>query len=287
MRKLGHIIFAVCLGALTVLFIYDYYRLPTVLRPTSSSLFGGSDVTGVSQDTLKSEPLKNLSGKSTTRVLQSKIILTATNLQRLNNGVKSLQWNDTLKNSAESKAQDILNKQYFEHISPEGVGPAQLAAQVGYKYVVIGENLALGNFETESALVDAWMNSPGHRENILNPKFTEIGIAAKRGTYEGKTVWVAVQEFGTPLSSCPQVSSALKDQIDTNKSQLQIMETDLKVKEAAINEPGISNQEKRDRIEDYNNLVNVYNNLIDRTKNLVNQYNAEVGQLNQCIQDNS
>ena len=68
----------------------------------------------------------------------------------------------------------------------------------------------MGNFKNDQDLVSAWLNSPGHRANILNTRFTEIGTAVLKGFYEGREVWMAVQEFGLPLSSCPNPDSKVK-----------------------------------------------------------------------------
>ena len=153
-------------------------------------------------------------------LLQSKII-SETNLQRQQNGnLLPLKENKNLNDTAFAKANDILLKQYFEHISPAGVGPGDLAQKYGYDYIVEGENLILGNFSSEKEVLQDWMNSPGHRANILNNRYTEIGAAVVKGTYQGQTAWVGVQEFGLPLAACSQPDSALKSQIDLEKTQL-------------------------------------------------------------------
>lgn len=103
-------------------------------------------------------------------------IIEQTNAQRGDFGQSALKENEQLNQAALAKVKDMFAGQYFEHISPLGKGPADLAKAAGYLYVSIGENLALGNYKDDAALVEAWMNSPGHRANILDPRFTEIGI---------------------------------------------------------------------------------------------------------------
>ena len=66
----------------------------------------------------------------------------------------------------------------------------------------------------------AWMNSPGHRANILNPHFQEIGVAVGKGMYEGHETWIAVQSFGMPLSACPASDANLKIKIDANNGMI-------------------------------------------------------------------
>src|SRR5262249_8345343 len=105
-----------------------------------------------------------------------------TNIQRQENGaLPALTVNAKLNESAQLKLKDMFAKQYFEHVSPSGVGPDGLANEVGYAYASIGENLALGNFADDRALVQAWMDSPGHRANILGKSYREIGVAVGKG----------------------------------------------------------------------------------------------------------
>ena len=134
--------------------------------------------------------------------MQSKII-SETNLQRQENGdLPALKENTDLDETASAKAADIFKNQYFEHVSPSGVDPGKLVESYGYDYIVEGENLILGNFSSEKEVVADWMASPGHRANILNNRYTEIGVAIVKGTYKGEESWVGVQEFGLPLSTC-------------------------------------------------------------------------------------
>ncbi|MCX6721540.1 MAG: CAP domain-containing protein [Candidatus Staskawiczbacteria bacterium] len=123
-------------------------------------------------------------------------IIYETNVQRVKNGLPSLTKNEILNQMAEAKAKDMFAKQYFDHVSPDGYGLEDLARDYGYKYVEVGENLLEGNFNDEKQILNDWMNSPEHRHNILNEKFTEMGAAVIKGKYEGRTVWMAVQEFG-------------------------------------------------------------------------------------------
>jgi len=103
-------------------------------------------------------------------------ILTETNRHRAEFNLKPLTLNPALSNVADVKAADLFSQQYFEHVSPDGIGVADLVAQVDYDYLLVGENLALGNFESDADLVQAWMDSPGHRANILKAGFTEVGL---------------------------------------------------------------------------------------------------------------
>lgn len=208
-----------------------------------------------------------------------------TNIQRTENGLAELTPNEQLNEMARLKVADMFDRQYFEHQSPTGEGPADLAETVGYKYLLVGENLALGNYQNDQALVEAWMNSPGHRENILNRRYTEIGVATQYGLFEGQMVWLAVQEFGRPASLCPGPSQALKNQIEDNQNLLENYSDQLATERVEISairpKRGIEYEEK---ISAYNDLVNQYNKLIEETKKMTAVYNDQVKIFNQCLE---
>lgn len=213
-------------------------------------------------------------------------VLEQTNKNRADNGLGALLINDRLSAAAAAKLKDMFDKQYFEHKSPQGKGPADLAKSAGYGFIVIGENLALGNFKNDQALVDAWMNSPGHRANILNKRFNQIGIAVGRGKYEGKTVWMAVQEFGKPVSDCPTVDQALKAGIDVLNLQLSGTAKQLSIqkKELDSRQPQTSDEydEYNRQVGEYNDQVHIYNNQLDVLKQDAALYNAQVKDFNSC-----
>jgi uncharacterized protein YkwD len=211
-------------------------------------------------------------------------IIQWTNAQRAKYGLQPLKENPRLNVSAELKVQDMFEKQYFAHLSPSGEGVKDLVEIAGYEYIAIGENLALGNFQNDEALVQGWMDSPGHRANILNPSYEEIGVAVQKGEFEGRTTWLAVQHFGRPLSACPQPDTVIKAQIDSNQNEIEKLQANLLKLEAEIK----NTKPKRDpaytqKIEEYNALVSQYNTLIDQTKSLITNYNNQVNLFNQCV----
>lgn len=122
------------------------------------------------------------------------------NGDRAAGGVGELRVSPTLTAVAQAKANDMAAKGYFAHTSPEGHSPWYWFTQGGYDYSYAGENLAV-DF-TDSATVEAaWMASPGHRANLLNGHYTEIGIAIAHGTYNGHPTIFVVQEFGAPAQT--------------------------------------------------------------------------------------
>lgn len=214
-------------------------------------------------------------------------VLALTNVQRAKEGIAPLSLNTKLNSSAEDKIADMFAKQYFEHVSPTGRTPSDVVKASGYEYIVMGENLALGNFKDDEALVTAWMNSPGHRANIMNPKFKEIGIAVRQGTYEGKKVWLAVQHFGTPLSICPVVSPGIKNTIDANKETLNQLEQQINKLGQKL-EPGMFDKrgDYINAVNQYNALVQQYNQLVKTTKASIDSYNKQIEDFNYCLKTN-
>lgn len=211
-------------------------------------------------------------------------IISKTNTERTNAGKKPLKENSTLDLTAYVKAKDMLDRQYFEHVSPSGKGVGDLVTNVGYDYITIGENLALGNFASSSDIVNAWMNSPGHRANILNDSYTEIGVGIISGTYEGRSVWIAVQHFGRPLSSCPTINNVLKNTINKNEKDANTMQTELSKQKTVLDTPGINSQpDYIQLVNTYNELVKKYNALISTTKDQITEYNKQIQQFNKCI----
>lgn len=209
-------------------------------------------------------------------------VLVLTNKERTKRGLKTLATNQQLQAMAEAKAVDILAKQYFEHVSPEGKTLVDLAKEAGYGYVLVGENLALGNFSSSVAVVKGWMNSPGHRANILKTKFTEIGIATVTGTYKGREVWVSVQEFGRPKAACPQISVAERELIMVGEEAVGLLDKELRALRQLVNEAttGVAYNEL---IEKYNTQVGAYNAAASDLRAKVATFNNKVSAYNRCI----
>lgn len=126
-------------------------------------------------------------------------IVELTNGERTAHALTTLTRNPLLDEAARLKAMNMRNEGYFAHWSPEGTSPWFWFDQVGYDYLHAGENLAI-YFTESTEVVKAWMESPLHRENILRPEYTEIGVAAVEGKYKGYNTVFVVQLFGTPAA---------------------------------------------------------------------------------------
>jgi uncharacterized protein YkwD len=129
-------------------------------------------------------------------VLTRESIIDLTNTERARNRLPPLKENRLLDTIAELRARDMLEKQYFAHVSPTGQQASDLAQSVGYAYKRIAENIGSGLFLTNRKIVDGWMQSPGHRKSILSAEVEEIGAAVVRGRMNGEETHIAVQIFG-------------------------------------------------------------------------------------------
>ncbi|MDQ3014710.1 MAG: CAP domain-containing protein [bacterium] len=216
------------------------------------------------------------------------MVISYTNNERRANGKKALTFNAELAAAAESKIQDMFDNQYFEHESPDGQGAAEIIEKAGYAYIIVGENLAMGNFKDDQALIEAWMASPGHKANMLNNRFTEIGVAVGKGTFNGKTTWLAVQEFGLPASTCQSVNAGFKAQIDEDTEKVDDMSLTLVgLQKELRTQPRNTDAEEavyRTKVEQYNTLVTQYNKLAVQLKIDVEEYNSSVRLYNKCIE---
>ena len=111
----------------------------------------------------------------------AKSLLALVNQARAENGLSALSLNDSLSAVAQKKAEDMKNNNYFSHTSPTYGSPFDMIKNAGISYRSAGENIAMGQ-KTAEAVFNAWMNSSGHRANILSSKFTQMGIGVTDGS---------------------------------------------------------------------------------------------------------
>lgn len=235
-------------------------------------------------------PLRITDGSPDVILTVDGVVLWTNQQRRLNGELSKLSSNDQLNAAAQAKVQDMFDNQYFDHYSPAGKGPGDFVDEVNYEFIKTGENLALGNFADDQELVQAWMDSPGHRENMLTPDFTEIGVAVAKGEFEGQTTWLAVQVFGRPLSACPQIDKNLKVAIDSNQTNLDTLklEIDSLRKQIEQTRPRGRNrsQQKINQfnqiVDQYNLQADQYNSITKETQDYINQYNAQIKAFNDC-----
>lgn len=135
----------------------------------------------------------------------SQQIITDTNKDRQAEGLKPLSENAALDSAAYAKAQDMFAENYWAHFSPSGKTPWDFILNAGYKFSYAGENLAKGFYNSDD-VVKAWMNSPAHRDNLLNANYQDIGVAVVPGTLNGQQTTLVVQMFGKtyqPVAAVP------------------------------------------------------------------------------------
>jgi uncharacterized YkwD family protein len=110
-------------------------------------------------------------------------VIELTNEQRTKNGLSALKASNPLSNVAQAKSNDMQQKNYFSHTSPTYGSPFDMMRDFGVNYSSAGENIAMGQ-QTPQQVVQAWMDSEGHRKNILNGTFTHIGVGyTENGSY--------------------------------------------------------------------------------------------------------
>jgi len=126
-------------------------------------------------------------------------VINLTNQSRSEEGVLTLQENTLLTNAAQAKANDMINKQYWAHFY-NGEKPWDWMKKAGYVYMDAGENLAI-DFDQSEDMNKAWLESPSHRENLLNEKYTDIGVGIAQGWFKDHNTIIVVQMFGKPKNT--------------------------------------------------------------------------------------
>lgn len=137
-----------------------------------------------------------------TRAFGISDIVTGSNQAREQLNKKPLYSNAALSTAAQMKAEDMAKQKYFAHTAPDGTVAWDYYKKVGYSYAVAGENLAITN-ESSEKVIQGWLDSPTHRDNLLNPDYNDMGIGmAAFGDYQGhKNTFVIVAFYGRMASN--------------------------------------------------------------------------------------
>lgn len=139
-------------------------------------------------------PGQKLTIPTVTTTSQEDEVARLVNVQRANAGLHSLTLNWQLSRCARYKSADMANKGYFDHNSPTYGSPFTMMQNFGLRFSAAGENIAYGQRTPAEVMAD-WMNSPGHRSNIMNPTYTEIGVGLAKNS-SGVCYWT--QQFMKP-----------------------------------------------------------------------------------------
>ncbi|NDU77667.1 RNA polymerase, partial [Actinomadura sp. DSM 109109] len=118
-------------------------------------------------------------------------VVSLANAERARNGCGALTVDSRLQAAAQGHSADMVARGFFDHTNPSGKDPGDRITAAGYRWSTYGENIAAGQ-RTPAAVVSAWMNSPGHRANILNCRFKNIGVGV--ALKSGSPYWT--QNFG-------------------------------------------------------------------------------------------
>jgi uncharacterized protein YkwD len=171
---------------------------PATKIPTSNS---GSQPTPTPKPTPAPTPTPTPTPGNNNLTFEQQV-LQLTNQERAKNGLPPLKANTELNYTADKYAELMAQRNYFSHTGPDGSQPWDRAKAVGFEAQTMGENIAAGQ-KTPQEVVQAWMNSPGHRANILNPRYTQLGVGFD------KNFWV--QNFGSddtnPATKIPTSTS--------------------------------------------------------------------------------
>lgn len=133
----------------------------------------------------------------------SQQLIILTNEKRQENGDLPLVLNDGLSQAAANKAADMFNKNYWAHNAPDGTTPWTFIKAAGYNYTYAGENLARG-FNNAPDVINAWMASPEHKQNMLSSNYQNVGFAVETGSLGGENTILVVEMFGsTNLAQAP------------------------------------------------------------------------------------
>lgn len=156
----------------------------------SSAASSSTGVTGTSGQSSKTTTTNTSTKGSSSEVQQALSLL---NADRAKNGLPALALNSALSNLGDAYAQDMINRNFFSHYNPEGQSPFDRMKSAGIGYTYAGENLAINT--SVAAAETAFMNSSGHRANILNQNYTQVGLGVR---HDAKGSVYVVQEFIRP-----------------------------------------------------------------------------------------
>lgn len=171
----------------------------TAARATTSRATKAATATRASSTATSSGGAAGTAGSASTTVTATNVgstetqVFTLTNTQRIAAGCPALVWNDTLAAAARAHSVDMAANNYFDHNNQAGLTPAQRVLAAGYSYTLTAENIAAGQ-PTAQDVLTSWMNSAGHKANIVNCDLHELGVGFATGGSYG-TYWT--QDFGT------------------------------------------------------------------------------------------
>jgi hypothetical protein len=233
--------------------------------------------------------------------LDASHIIKLTNEYRASLGLTPLRENFQLTHAAEYRANDMISNRYYAHVNPiTGEGPGEAIKDANYQYRTYAENIAMGNWQSNRHIVDGWINSPGHRANIVNPNIREIGVAIIKDTTTplGRpSAYYGVQLFASPMPDCTrpsEVDKALLQEMQRKNDDIwrrvNIQKSEIERLQARIHREN-NNTTKKRMINDFNRQINAYNSLVAEAKGMqdslqlvIQSYNSRIHEYNACMQ---
>lgn len=179
-----------------ILELNKHFKNPSLIHPRDEvELPDGTTGNSTNQDS-GTDNIEEGNSESADRKesTQAQEVLKLVNQERSKQGLSALTLDEKLNNVAQVKSQDMRDKNYFDHNSPTYGSPFEMMQKFGVNYSYAGENIAAGQ-KSATEVMDAWMNSSGHRANILNKNYTKLGVGYVKGGSYG-TYWC--QEFIKP-----------------------------------------------------------------------------------------
>lgn len=193
-NRTRHACFAALLLAVSAAGCQDHQNLP--LGPNAAQ-----DPQSFAARLFFADACRDVANKSTV----TRDLIRAINTERAKAKLPPLRTNDTLTQLAEFYACRLIEGDFFNHTDPfDGSTVDRRASDFGYPFIKIGENLAAGQRDIDQTVAE-WMNSPGHKANILDAAFTELGVAVKEG---GKNSPCWVLEFGRPITAGEEAATS-------------------------------------------------------------------------------
>ncbi len=175
-----------------ILELNKHFKNPNMIHPRDEvELPDGSTGAGTNSTGTGDKETENDKTADQNTSEQAEAVLKLVNQERTKQGLQALTLDKKLNNVAQLKAEDMRNKNYFDHNSPTYGSPFDLMRSQGVDYRTAGENIAAGQTSAQKVMTD-WMNSSGHRANILNGNYKKLGVGYCTGGSYG-TYWV--QEF--------------------------------------------------------------------------------------------
>jgi hypothetical protein len=251
---------ALSFGLIVLIFLRKHVKMSTLLKGNKAISMGFVALLWIGSLAtyyyIKSNDLKMFDSSGTsfntkllppTPPITAEEIVKLTNDERVKLNLKPLTVNDKLTESSALKAQDMIDNNYWAHTSPTKVEPWYWIKKAGYEYIDSGENLAK-DFLDSNRLMASWMASPEHKENIVNPRYKEIGVTVKRGLILGSETTIVVQHFGSQRSNTPP--NYTKENIASWESSLADLQKSLPSWENTRNSPNLypNNRDKCERI---------------------------------------